>query len=233
MPLLAGVVGGLVVVAAVVAIVVTGPGFDDLVGLGPTASPTAQASPTAEASPTASPIGSSTAQPTAEVGLRPGQLAPPLEVDRLGGGTINLAGLRGQLVWLNFLGSWCPPCYEELPRMERYWDRLKDEGLVIVGVAVRDTPEQAQALVDHVGATFPVGVDPSSTTESYWSNLAMPVHFWIDREGIVRAFAAGGIGAGQMEDGLWSIMPEEFPTPSPSPLPSPSASPAASPTPGP
>jgi peroxiredoxin len=225
--LLAGVAGGLAVVAIVVAILVTAPGFDDLVSARP--SPTPTASPTPGASPSEIPSASATAAQTDEVGLRPGQLAPPLEVDRLGGGTINLAALRGQLVWLNFLGSWCPPCYDELPRMEGYWSRLKDKGLVVVGVAIRDTPEQAQALVDHVGVTFPVGIDPSSTTEGYWSSLAMPVHFWIDREGVVRAFAAGGIGPDQMEDGLRNLLPEEFPTPEPSPSPAPSVSPASSP----
>jgi len=214
-PLVGGVLGGLVAVGAVVALLVTLPGLVDLLppssSASPSASPTAAASPSQSASPTAG----ASASGSAEVGLQPGQLAPPLEVDRLDGGTINLAALRGQAVWLNFLASWCPPCYDELPRMESYWGRLKDKGLVIVGVDIKESREEAEALVKQVGVTFPIGVDPTSTTETYWSAYAMPVHFWIDRDGVVRAFAFGGIGPDQMEDGLRTILPEEFPTPAP------------------
>jgi peroxiredoxin len=227
-PLLAGVAGGLAVVGIAVALLVTAPGFGDLIGARPTPSPSA--SPTGSGAPSESPAASSTAAATTEVGLRPGQLAPPLEVDRLDGGTINLAALRGQLVWLTFIGSWSPPCYVELPLMEGYWGRLKDNGLTIIGVAIKDTREQAQALVDYVGVTFPVGIDPTSTTEQYWATFAMPVHFWIDRDGVVQAFAVGGIGADEMEDGLRHLLPEEFPTPSPSPTPPASPSPSPSPT---
>jgi len=222
-PLVGGVLGGLVVVGSVIVLLVTLPEIADLFpptsSASPSASPTAAASPSQSASPTAGASPSS----SAEVGLRPGQLAPPLEVDRLDGGTINLAALRGQAVWLNFLASWCPPCYDEMPTMEGYWTRLKDKGLVIVGIDIKETREEAEALVKQVGVTFPVGIDPTSTTEQYWSAYAMPVHFWIDREGVVRAFAFGGIGRDRMEEGLSTILPEEFPTPAPTT--SPTASP--------
>ena len=218
-----GVAGGLLVLAAAVALLVTRPELDVFLpgsSTSPMASPTAPASPSAE--PTtivASPSGSEL------VGLQPGQLAPPLEVDNLAGGTISLAGLRGKAVWLNFLGSWCPPCYDELPRMESYWLRFKDKGLVIVGVDIKEGRAEAQALVKQTGVTFPVGVDPTSVTEQFWSAYAMPVHFWIDKDGYVRAFAFGGIGPQQMEGGLSSVLPEEFPTPPPSAIPAPTASP--------
>lgn len=151
-----------------------------------------------------------------QVGLRPGELAPPLEVDRLGGGTINLAALRGQVVWLNFLGSWCPRCRNELLLMEGYWTRLKGQGLAIVGVDVKESPEAAAAFVAQVGVTFPVGVDPTSTTRQYWGTSAMPVHVWIDAEGVVRGFAFGGIGPDQMEAGIRTVLPDAtFSTTSP------------------
>jgi len=221
-PVVTGVVGGLVVVAAAIALLVTRPELDVLLPVrsaGPSLAPapSPSASPTESSSP--SPAGSS------QVGLQPGQLAPALEVDDLAGGTINLASLRGKAVWLNFLGSWCPPCYDELPAMEGYWLRLKDKGLVMVGVDIKEGRSEAQALVKQVGVTFPVGVDPSSVTEQFWSAYAMPVHFWIDKDGYVRAFAFGGIGPQQMEGGLSSVLPEEFPTPPPSAIPAPTASP--------
>jgi hypothetical protein len=53
----------------------------------------------------------------------------------------------------------------------------------------------------------------------------MPVHFWIDRDGVVRSFAFGGIGPKQMEAGLSTVLPEEFPTTVPTAAPAPTASP--------
>lgn len=211
---MAGIAAGIVVLGSALAVLVALP---ELGVLPP--SPALSATPSAVA-PSATP--GQTARPTTappsspEVGLHPGQLAPPLEVDRLDGGTINLAALRGQAVWLNFLGSWCPPCYDEMPLMEGYWTRLSAQGLVVVGVDVKETREVAQAFVDQVGVSFPVGVDPTSTTQQYWGAYVMPVHFWIDREGIIRAFAFGGIGPPQMEDGIRSILPEaNLPTAAP------------------
>jgi cytochrome c biogenesis protein CcmG, thiol:disulfide interchange protein DsbE len=221
-PIVPGVMGGLVVLGAAVVLLVTFPGIDALLPAS-SASPLASAPPSASPSPSESP--SQSASGSEQFGLQPGQLAPPLEVDQLGGGTINLAGLRGKAVWLNFLGSWCPPCYDELPRMESYWLRLKDKGLVIVGIDIKETPEDAAALVKQTGITFPVGVDPSSTTEQFWSSYAMPVHFWIDRDGVVRSFAFGGIDPKQMEAGLSTVLPEEFPTAVPGAVATPTASP--------
>lgn len=225
-PIVTGVMGGLVVLGAAVVLLVAFPGLDALL-------PAASASPLASPSPSASPSPAESPSPSAsgsdQVGLQPGQLAPPLEIDQLGGGTINLAALRGQAVWLNFLGSWCPPCYDELPRMESYWLRFKDKGLVIVGVDIKETPEDAAALVKQTGITFPIGVDPSSTTEQYWSGIPAPIHFWIDRDGVVRSFAFGGIGPKQMEAGLSTVLPEQFPTAAPTNIPSPAPTPSASP----
>ena len=214
LPEFAGVAGGLVVVGVVVAMVLTAPGFAGLLppaSASPLPSPSEPASPSATASATAQPSGS------AQFGLQPGQLAPPLELSDVKGGTISLAGYRGTAVWLNFMASWCPPCYDELPLMQRYWGRFKDKGLVIVGVDIKESKEQAAALVKQVGVTFPVGVDPSSVTEDWWSSFVMPVHFWIDKDGVVRQFAFGGISPKQMEDGIRTVAPELLPTPTPNP----------------
>jgi len=202
------------VLGLVVAMVVTAPGFAGLLppaSATPLPSPSVDVSPTTVASPTPQPSGS------AQFGLQPGQLAPPLEVTDLKGETISLAAYRGKAVWLNFLGSWCPPCYDELPLMQRYWGRFKDKGLVILGVDIKEGKDQAAALVKQTGITFPVGVDASSVTEEWWQSFVMPVHFWIDKDGYVRQFAFGGISPKQMEDGIKTVAPQLFPTPAPSP----------------
>lgn len=231
-PVLTGVAGGLVVLGAAVAVLVAAPYFDRLLPPSPgpaTPTPSLPASPSPSVAVNPSPSGS------VEIGLQAGQLAPPLEVDDLDGKTINLASLRGKAVWLDFTGSWLPASYDELPLMQGYWTRLKSHGVVIVGIALRDDKAQAQALVKQTGVTFTVGIDPNSSTEQYWAGVSLPVHFWIDKGGVIRASAFGGIGADKMEAGLSSIVPEIFPTPGPTggaigdQGPSPSAGSSASP----
>jgi peroxiredoxin len=225
LPEFAGVAGGLVVVGALVAMVVTAPGF---AGLLPAASATPLPSPSEPASPSPS-ANLATPQPSGSppFGLQPGQVAPPLELSDLKGGKISLASYRGTAVWLNFLASWCPECYDELPLMQGYWGRFKGKGLAIIGVDIKEGKDQAAALVKQTGITFPVGTDPSSVTEDWWSSFVMPVHFWIDKDGVVRQFAFGGISPKQMEDGIRTVAPQLLPTPAPSP--SANASPSASP----
>lgn len=159
--------------------------------------------------PAGSPVASGSVGPSAspEVGLDVGDLAPPLVVDRIGGGSIDLAALRGSPVWVNFLASWCLACRDELPLMSSYAIRLDESGLVVIGVDIKESPEVAADFVEEMGVVFPVGVDPEGETRAFWGAYVMPVHFWVDRDGIVRAWAFGGIGPAQMEEGLTTILP--------------------------
>jgi cytochrome c biogenesis protein CcmG, thiol:disulfide interchange protein DsbE len=202
--LVAGLITGAIVVGAVV-----------LLTPGPVA-PTASASPAAEASasplasPSASPLGSpaspaASADPGAAFGI--GQPAPPLAVPQLGGGEIALSNLRGKPVWVNFMASWCPPCRDELPIMNGYAARYAETGLVVLAIDVREDEAVVDAFIREMNVTFPVGLDGDGTAQADWGAFALPVHYWIDAEGIVRDGALGGIGPDVMAEGLEAILP--------------------------
>ena len=211
--LVAGLITGAIVVGAVV-LLAPGPGAPD-----PAASP----EPVAEAS--ASPSASASASPSASNGSSPGasgspgasvdpgaafgigEPAPPLAVPQLGGGEIALSNLRGKPVWVNFMASWCPPCRDELPIMNGYAARYADTGLVVLAIDVREDEAVVDAFVRELNVTFPVGLDTDGTAQSDWGAFALPVHYWIDAEGIVRDGALGGIGPDVMAEGLESILP--------------------------
>jgi thiol-disulfide isomerase/thioredoxin len=172
------------------------------------ATPTPEPTPVASGGPSASASGAPSG--SAAGGLfGVGAAAPPLVVPQVGGGTIDLANLRGQPVWVNFMGTYCPPCVDEFPLMNGFAARYADDGLVILAIDVREEEGVVAAFAESLGAIFPLGLDlDGSAAEEWRAAAALPVHFWIDREGIVRDGALGGIGPDIMARGVQAIMPE-------------------------
>jgi thiol-disulfide isomerase/thioredoxin len=169
------------------------------------ATPTPAASVGASADPSAS----ASAGPSGSAGLfGVGAPAPVLVVPQVGGGTIDLANLRGQPVWVNFMGTYCPPCVDEFPLMNGFAARYADAGLVVLAIDVREEEGVVAAFAESLGATFPLGLDLDGSAADTWkAAAALPMHFWIDAEGIVRDGALGGIGPDIMARGLQTILP--------------------------
>jgi thiol-disulfide isomerase/thioredoxin len=205
--LLAGIAAAVVLIAGVVAFapepVVPTPSPATLPSVTagtPTAAPSLAAPTIATtASPQASAAGGSP--------FHVGEPAPPLVVPQVGGGTIDLVALRGKPVWVNFMATWCPSCQDEFPLMNGFAARYADDGLVILAIDVEEEEGTVAAFAQQLGATFPLGLDGDGHVAEAWDAIALPVHFWIDAEGIVRDGALGGIGPDIMAAGLQSIMP--------------------------
>ncbi len=165
--------------------------------------------PTAPAAPASSDPSPSSG--TAAFGI--GEVAPPLVVPLLGGGTADLASYRGKPVWVNFMATWCPSCADELPLMAGYAARYAESGLEVLPVDVREDEAAVQALFDAVAPSLTAGLDQDGAAQAAWDALALPVHFWIDADGIVRDGALGAIGPDVMARGLQAILPGEIVTP--------------------
>jgi thiol-disulfide isomerase/thioredoxin len=87
-------------------------------------------------------------------------------------------------VVINFFGSWCAPCIEEMPAFERVHRDLGDQ-VTFLGMANRDAPEDALATVEATGVTYPVFDDPDANALTYFGGLAMPTTVFIDASGQV------------------------------------------------
>ena len=105
--------------------------------------------------------------------------------------TVKLADHRGKVVLLNFWATWCPPCREEMPSMQRLYERYRDRGLVVVAVAVDRDAAGVAAFVKQQRFTFAVGQDPDSVVADLYRATYMPATFLVDRQGHVAAAAAG------------------------------------------
>jgi thiol-disulfide isomerase/thioredoxin len=93
-----------------------------------------------------------------------------------------VVGARPAVV--NFFGSWCAPCIEEMPAFERVHQDLGDQ-VVFLGLANRDAPEDALATVERTGVTYPTFDDPDAAALTYFGGLAMPTTVFIDATGEV------------------------------------------------
>jgi thiol-disulfide isomerase/thioredoxin len=176
--------------------------------LGPRPSPSASVSPGASAavSPSASASGvAGSGGPGAAFHV--GEPAPTLVVPQVGGGEIDLAKLKGSPVWVNFMGTYCPPCIDEFPLMNGFQARYGDEGLVVIAIDVKEDEGTVAAFAERLNTTFPLGLDVDGSAQARWDAAALPVHFWIDKDGVIRDGALGGIGPDIMARGLRTIMP--------------------------
>ena len=173
------------------------------------ASPSSGASPPGSGAPSLGPSASASASGrSGSAGLfHVGEPAPALAVPQVGGGTIDLANLRGQPVWVNFMGTYCPPCLDEFPLMNGFAARYADDGLVVLAIDVKEEEGAVAAFAESLSVTFPLGLDRDGSAQARWDAVALPVHFWIDKDGIIRDGALGGIGPDIMARGLSSIMP--------------------------
>jgi thiol-disulfide isomerase/thioredoxin len=142
-----------------------------------------------------------------------GKPAPPLTAPQVGGGTIDLAALRGKPIWLVFTGTYCPPCRDEYPVMNAFAARYADTGLVVIAVHVREGEDVVAPFIASLNVVFPVGLDADGSRARAWDAAVLPLHYFIDAQGIVRDAALGGIGPDVMARGLQEILPGVTVTP--------------------
>ncbi len=217
-PILSGLVTGVIVaVLVIVMLVVLAPEpalRSPLPSLPPLAT-TPSTLPPGSSSASASGSSATASAPAAtNAGLfHIGEAAPVLRVSKVGGGTFDLAALRGKPVWVNFMRTDCPPCRDEFPLMNGFAVRYSSENLVVVAIDIRESEGVAGAFARSLDAVFPVGLDSDGAAQTTWGAIVLPVHFWVDAAGIIRDGALGGSGPDIMATGLSSILPGVTVTP--------------------
>jgi len=118
-------------------------------------------------------------------GVNVGQRAPDFTITLDSGEIVKLSDLRGQIVLLNFWGTWCPPCRREMPDFQALYEQHQDEGFVLLALAERDTPEQVAQFRAELGLTFWMALDDDERINDLYNVPGQPSSFLIDQEGII------------------------------------------------
>jgi cytochrome c biogenesis protein CcmG/thiol:disulfide interchange protein DsbE len=111
-----------------------------------------------------------------------GETAPEFELPTLSGDTLSSDDLKGHLVVVNFWASWCLPCREEAPLLERTWRQYRDEGVIFVGVNIKDAESDAKAFVDEFDITYPMVRDLDQELTRAFGVRGLPETFFVDHE---------------------------------------------------
>lgn len=117
--------------------------------------------------------------------------APDFTLKSLEGSNLRLEEYRGQVVLINFWASWCGPCRQEMPLLDRLHQRYTDTGFAVLGVNVEGEEAPARELIDRIPVTFPVLIDKGQLVSELYKLEAMPSTVVVDRDGVVRYIHRG------------------------------------------
>jgi len=125
--------------------------------------------------------------------------APELALKDLEGQQVNLQEFQGKVVLVNNWATWCPPCKEEMPALQEFYTRHKDQGFVLIAVEAGEPAKEVAQFAQDYGLTFPIWLDPQNKSIRVFKNYNLPNSYVIDQEGIVRLAWTGAISLRNLE----------------------------------
>lgn len=117
--------------------------------------------------------------------------APSFTLKDLNGNEVRLDDLRGKIVALNFWATWCPPCREEMPSMEKLYRKFKDKDFIMLAIDMREDGRKVKAFKEKFGLSFPIPLDSNGAVGSDYGIRSIPTTYFIDREGYAIGVALG------------------------------------------
>lgn len=137
-----------------------------------------------------------------EIGIQRGELALDFELTTLDGEKVKLSDYKGQRVMLNFWATWCPPCRDEMPDMQKLQENHDIQILAVNLTETESDPAKVQKFMDELNLTFTVPMDEKSVVSKDYQIIAYPTSYMIDSDGRIQF-----VTMGQMS---YDLMVEQF-----------------------
>ena len=134
--------------------------------------------------------------------------APELVLEDLAGNRVSLRDYAGSVLLVNLWATWCPPCKEELPALQSFYEKHRSEGFVLIGIDQEEPLEVVKPFVDDYGLTFPIWLDEDYLAEREFKTNSLPSSFVIDRSGQVRLMWVGGVSEKFLEKYVTKLIKE-------------------------
>ena len=114
---------------------------------------------------------------------------PPFSVQpRAGGPALTPSALKGKITLLNFWATWCPPCREEMPSIEKLQNALRGESFTVAAISVKEDSNTVEGFLKQYPYTFPIYLDPTGAASGNFVTRGIPTTFVLDKD--ARAIAA-------------------------------------------
>jgi peroxiredoxin len=141
--------------------------------------------------------------------LVPGNPAPGFVLADVEGGALrSLPEWRGRVVLLNFWATWCKPCEDEMPSMQRLYEQLGGPDFEMVAISVDADPGPVRAFRDRLGLRFPILLDPQQAAARRYQTTGFPESFLIDRAG--RIATTRFVGPREWDDPAYRALVERL-----------------------
>lgn len=136
------------------------------------------------------------AQEDSQVGLEVGKTAPDFELSNLQEKQISLSDFRGQYVVLNFWATWCPPCRQEMPNLDKFHQENKE--FTVVAVNIRDNKQRVEEFMKYNDYQFPVLLDQAAEVGSRYQVGVIPTTYFLDPQGRIEKIHRGALTTEQL-----------------------------------
>ncbi len=143
---------------------------------------------------------------------RIGKPAPEFKLSLFQGGEVDLASYRGRPIVINFWASWCVPCRQEAPILERLWRSYREKGVQFIGVDIQDSEADSLRYLREFDITYPNGLDADGRITVDYGVIGIPVTFFINREGIVERRWVGAVSEARMTEWVQELVAGQAPT---------------------
>lgn len=134
--------------------------------------------------------------------------APNFTLPLFEGGALTLSELRGQVVVVNFWASWCIPCRDEAPFLERAWRRFRDQDVIFIGIAYLDTDKESRAFMQEFGITYPNGPDIGTQIAPQYRITGVPETFFVAKDGRLADMEIGPLTEARLTGAIETLLRE-------------------------